>query len=473
MKLKKIFVLTIVFTMLFNLHVYAEDIFNFKNVYNITNELSNDKYKGRLAGDTGNVLAQQLIVDYFKSEGLKPIGDSGTYLQKFEVYVPTVDGPCYFKVFDKNGKLVKGYKYGTEFKEAYLGSSSSGIVNGTLKQDIKASGAIYLSNGRNSGESQTTYEDDSSLIDKQVKAVIYPYNSNMRFRSPYKQQVPYNNGLVKIYVAQYLIPEIEDYARNNYTFEIKSTVSFKKVTVNNVLAIIEGSDKSLSPVVLSAHFDHVGFDADGMIYPGALDNASGTAMLIEVSRVLKNSSSGKRTIIIAAFNAEEEGLLGSKYFVQHPTVSIKDAECINFDMVGTTKDIPLSVLSSTTRNAFASEILDMARNASVATNVLYENNSDHASFNFAGYDAVTLIHDDIDKIHTPADNIANFNQIKLEDVSATLLKFFYSKDILIDTSTSAEVYSVRNKMFVPGAAILAVIVIAVVLYESRKKRMEN
>jgi hypothetical protein len=473
MKLKKISLLTIIFTLILSINVYADDIFNYKNVYNITNELSQDKYRGRLAGDRGNNMAEQLIVDYFKSEKLKPIGDNGTYLQKFDVYVPSVDGACYFKVLDNTGKLIKEYKYGTEFKEAYQGSSSNGIVNGTIKEDVKESGVIYLSKGRSSGESPSTYEQDEALMAKGVKAVIYPYSSNMRFRSPYKQQVPYNKGLVKVYVSQNLISELEDYIGKNYTFEIKSTVNFKKVSVNNVLGMIEGSDKSLPPVILSAHFDHVGYDADGMIYPGALDNASGTAMLIEAARVLKGNNSGKRTIIIAAFNAEEEGLLGSKYFVQHPTVSIKDAECINFDMVGTVKDIPLSVLSTTTRTSFATEILDMARNASVVTNVLYENNSDHASFCFAGYDAVTLIHDDIDKIHSPADSIVNFNENKLDDVSATLEKFLNNKGILEDVSTSAKIYSFRDKIYLPAALVLSIIIIAVVFYELRKNRMEH
>ena len=95
---------------------------------------------------------------------------------------------------------------------------------------------------------------------------------------------------------------------------------------DNVVALLEGSDPALKNeyVVLSAHLDHVGIgrpvDGDS-IYNGAMDNAAGTALLMEAARQLAPMrASLKRSVLFVAVTAEEKGLLGSRYFANHPTV---------------------------------------------------------------------------------------------------------------------------------------------------------
>lgn len=113
----------------------------------------------------------------------------------------------------------------------------------------------------------------------------------------------------------------------------------------NVLGYIEGSDPLLKNqyIVLGAHYDHLGLggpssksDKRGVVYPGADDNASGTAALLEIAEKLSTYRSQlKRSILFIAFGAEEQGLLGSKYFVEHPTVPLSQIKLmINLDMVG-------------------------------------------------------------------------------------------------------------------------------------------
>ena len=108
-------------------------------------------------------------------------------------------------------------------------------------------------------------------------------------------------------------------------FSTKSEITRR--SSRNVIALLEGSDPKLKSeyVVLSAHLDHLGVGApvDGdSIYNGALDNASGVAMMLEGARVLKTRAGRpKRSVIFIAFTGEEKGLLGSEYFLRYPTLS--------------------------------------------------------------------------------------------------------------------------------------------------------
>lgn len=98
------------------------------------------------------------------------------------------------------------------------------------------------------------------------------------------------------------------------------------VTSDNVVALLPGTDPALKDeyVVLTAHLDHVGIGRPvngDSIYNGAMDNASGTALLLEVARRLQEQRAMlKRSVLFVAVTAEEKGLLGSRYFANHPTV---------------------------------------------------------------------------------------------------------------------------------------------------------
>jgi hypothetical protein len=104
----------------------------------------------------------------------------------------------------------------------------------------------------------------------------------------------------------------------------------------NVLGMIPGSDPILKheTVILGAHRDHFREQA-GLLFPGADDNASGTAVLLELARVLMKNHAPKRTILFASFSGEEQNLLGSSWYVQHPTRPLnKTVAMINVDHVG-------------------------------------------------------------------------------------------------------------------------------------------
>ncbi len=130
----------------------------------------------------------------------------------------------------------------------------------------------------------------------------------------------------------------------------KAKLETKQVESANIVAILPGSDSKLKNeyVVLSAHIDHVGIGEPingDRIYNGAMDNASGSSLLLEEAASLKKSRDTlRRSILFVFVTGEEKGLLGSKYFAAHPTVPAKSMVAdLNADMF--LPIVPLKVLT--------------------------------------------------------------------------------------------------------------------------------
>jgi Zn-dependent M28 family amino/carboxypeptidase len=139
------------------------------------------------------------------------------------------------------------------------------------------------------------------------------------------------------------------------TMTIRSTTSHRRLTSPNVVAFLKGSDAALSrtSVVLTAHLDHTGVRSSGegdRINNGAYDNATGSAILLELARVLAGQPvTPKRSILVVLVTAEEKGLLGSDYFARHPVKAAgRMVANVNLDM-------PVFLAASTDVVAFGSE----------------------------------------------------------------------------------------------------------------------
>ncbi len=127
----------------------------------------------------------------------------------------------------------------------------------------------------------------------------------------------------------------------------------------NILGMIPGDDPQLKNeyIVVCAHYDHVGYGTPwtslgqiGKVHPGADDNASGTSALMELAKAFGClPGPPKRSILVAAFDGEEKGLLGSKYWVSHPTVPLeKIVASIDLDMIGRLRNDQLYVYGTRT-----------------------------------------------------------------------------------------------------------------------------
>ena len=140
----------------------------------------------------------------------------------------------------------------------------------------------------------------------------------------------------------------------------------------NVVALLRGTDPVLKNeyLVIGAHFDHLGREttyaqdpeAGNAIRNGADDNASGTAAVMEIARIL-SVNPPKRSIVFANFSGEELGLLGSQWFVSHPMIPLDHVVAmINFDMVGRLKNNKLIVYGTSTATELK-PLLDSANTA--------------------------------------------------------------------------------------------------------------
>ena len=190
----------------------------------------------------------------------------------------------------------------------------------------------------------------------------------------------------------------------------------------NVVAIIEGTDPALRDeyIVIGAHHDHLGRstvsaldpDARDAIRNGADDNASGTAAVMELARLFAIHKP-KRSVIFATFSGEEQGLLGSQFFVDNPPVPLaKINAMLNFDMVGRMKDNGLMVFGTATATELAS-LIDSANAGAVPLKVTGSGDgfgsSDHSSFYAKEIPVLHFFTDLHEDYHRATDDIEKIN----------------------------------------------------------------
>ena len=203
-------------------------------------------------------------------------------------------------------------------------------------------------------------------------------------------------------------------------------------TTHNILAVLPGKDKQLKNeyIVVGSHYDHLGMGGKGSgsrrpdtlaVHPGADDNASGDAVVLELARHFKKVRS-PRSIIFAFFGAEEQGLVGSKYFVEWMKTEDKNRKnlpsdikgivaMVNLDMVGRMRDDAMSVAGTGTSSSFKA----LAENVGKQTNLKISctadgyGASDQASFVAADIPVLFLTTGGHMEYHTPFDKPHTLN----------------------------------------------------------------
>ncbi len=193
----------------------------------------------------------------------------------------------------------------------------------------------------------------------------------------------------------------------------------------NVIGVLPGSDSILKNdyVVITAHLDHIGRRGD-TIYGGANDNASGVAVMLETARVFSNlRTHPRRTLVFIAFSGEEAGLLGSRYFVEHPLIPLEKIRLlINLDLVGSGTD-GIMLQGGDRYPAEEKIILSLNKACFNFTMSTRPNsaNSDHYFFNMAGVPSFFIYtYNGTCAYHSPLDTPACIDRHVLEKV-ATLV----------------------------------------------------
>ena len=353
--------------------------------------LADDAMEGRMSGLPGAERAARYIADKLKEWGVEPAGDGGTYFQKFDLedffhiepgaeLAITVEGRT--RKLSSNASLFDEWSVcrlsGSADVEAEIVFAGYGIHSPEKGYDdyagLDVKGKIVLIAD---GFPQALQGVDPS-IDIRIKTaremgakvlilampptpygqeMVYPASCtiNKETYTPDFAVVGINQAALD-FVFSKLKVDVRDIIEtmdkklvpHSFATGTKARVKVKtiflpKAETANVLGKITGTDPKLKSeiVLMGAHMDHLGNTPDGDILNGANDNASGTAVVMEVARLMKqNKIRPRRTIVFALWAAEEQGLFGSKHYVEHPVFPLdKTAVDINLDMVGQGGDV--------------------------------------------------------------------------------------------------------------------------------------
>ncbi|MFL5788769.1 MAG: M20/M25/M40 family metallo-hydrolase, partial [Flavisolibacter sp.] len=311
--------------------------------------LSDDKLEGRRTGTAGEKLAAGYISNEFKKLGLLPKG-SVDYLQSFEVNEGKKINPSTFLTID--GKSLVLHK---EFFP--LVSSPNSTIEALPSMALQEPGMPWFFDLKelleeNAANPHFDINETVARSTKEAKkkgaTAVFLYNSSkkedgLKFNEKDRAEML---AVPVIYITKEAVTKYLNDEAATLDIKLRTDISEKKRTGNNVVGYIDNG--APTTIVLGAHFDHLGYGEDGnsrevqkknQIHNGADDNASGTAALIELARLLKASKLKQNNYLFIAFSGEELGLYGSKYFTEHPTVDLNSVNyMINMDMVGRLSD---------------------------------------------------------------------------------------------------------------------------------------
>ncbi len=340
--------------------------------------LAHDELEGRGTGSKGIDLAAGYIAGQYAAAGLEPGGPDGTYFQEFTIGGRTElkdATDLAFEGADAKATLQTDYvPFGFSSQASFAGNVvfvGYGIVNPDENHDdyagVDVSGKVALMlrrdpAGWNGGRTtHARFDTKIKLAAEKGAAAVLIVNKDpgedgidglMRFRSRGT-----DHGLPAYHVKRTLvdtllaagglasITELQtalDEKGSGVSAELKGvgargTVSYEadEMLARNVIGLLPGNGPQASEyVVIGGHYDHLG-NRNDRIHNGADDNASGTAGVIELARALANTPRRNRSVLFMAFTGEEMGLLGSKHFVESPTVERGSiAAMINMDMIG-------------------------------------------------------------------------------------------------------------------------------------------
>jgi len=355
--------------------------------------LASNELKGRGDGSPELRLAADYIAASFRRNGVKPAGDGGSYFQTFPMFrsqlgpgnslrVGTTDyvlGSDYVPHFlstkqDAEGALIfVGYGISAphlKFDELagvnlrgkiavaldanprvrdfdsvfnHVDPADSALIQ-TKARNVAKAGAVGLIVIQNPNVSNVSIADSAATFRPDYPRKDVPMGDAEDSRNP---KIPV--VLISERAARRFMPSLREAQRQidetlqPYSMDLNQRAALhlnvQRVVfpTQNVVGLIDGSDARLrrEVVIVGAHYDHDG-ESDGRIWPGADDNASGTAGLLELAEAFGNGNkTPARSILLCAFAGEEKGELGSQHYADHPLIPLdRVVAMLQMDMIG-------------------------------------------------------------------------------------------------------------------------------------------
>jgi len=406
-----------------------------------TKWLSDDALEGRRAGTPMADAAAVYLAEQLKAAGLEPAGENGGWYQSFPLAQAAQAGECSLSVGDKSFENVGSLALSAEgTASGELTSASYGVVLesynidhfaganvagkivllrrytewGPKAEDKLASLGALRSKVRNARAAGAV----AVIVGTHPDELAAGGDAEIKFSASHG-----TGGIPIITVSPSQFVELEQLIGE--TLSLSVAIERPIAETLNVLAKVTG--KSDEIISIGAHYDHLGWGGDGSLAPGveaihngADDNASGSAVVLEIAEAIAAGDQPQRTMLFCFWGAEEEGLIGSKYWVANPTVpKDKILSNVNMDMVGRLQSGGITVGSHSTASGFASA-LNVAqasidtRGGATAENALQLNltgedlpgggGSDHMAFHSDGISAVFFFSGLHSDYHKPSDD---------------------------------------------------------------------
>ncbi|GAA4312059.1 M28 family metallopeptidase [Nibribacter koreensis] len=312
------------------LPAFAQDM---QRVRKTIAQLASPEMHGRGYAFKGDSLAASYLQQQYASIGLKSF--AGSYLQHFTLPVNILDNQLSLKI---DGKVLTP---GVDFL-AYAASApgkGSGFVypiDTLLLQDPDEAQTFLTQNLRKQVlvVRQRHFQDLMNLPE--------PFKKNLQKAAAVIVLQPGTKVMGTVRSFQYPMPVLEvlessmPAKANKVEFAVDARLE-KNYRSQNVIGYLPGTSKPDSFLVVTAHYDHVGRIGKEVLFPGAHDNASGTAMLLELARYYAQPQNRPGySIAFIAFAAEEAGLVGSEYYTEHPLFPLANIKMLlNLDLMST------------------------------------------------------------------------------------------------------------------------------------------
>jgi aminopeptidase YwaD len=355
----------------------------------ITKELCAPKYFGRGYVNSGDSLAAVYLANEFQNKGIKPIKKS--YFQPFSFDVNTFPGEM--NVTLNGQELRTGIDYivdpnsgggDGEWKFKILSEAEIFNIDSTRKilQAIEkmAYNSVVI-DARN-------YKGDSLKTANAIANAITDFASVMLVTD---EKFTFSVGSKPMRFPFIFVQGFAYQPAKQISTKIDQKLK-KQHVANNVIAAIPSTNKKAEYLVFTAHYDHLGGMGNKTYFPGGNDNASGTSMLFALADYFKENPVSYHVVFIA-FAGEEAGLIGSKYFVDHPLVNLKKIKfLLNLDIMGSGEE-GITVVNATLFPAEFEKLISINEKENYLSKIKKRGpaaNSDHYWFTEKGVPAFFL-----------------------------------------------------------------------------------
>jgi hypothetical protein len=303
-----------------------------EEVRRITKELCSPEFHGRGYVNKGDSLAAEFLAKEFEAVGAKPI--KGSYFQRFELPVNTFPGKMSIKV--DGSTLEPGIDY-------MVNPGCASFANKIRFIEVNAATAMNPDSLMNVLMRVRADFDYGGIALNFIDADPDTVKSLRGIGNELAGYLPVMEVVDSKFiwsVSQNQLPGLFIHIQNSayvkdaeYRIEIDSK-HIENYESQNVVARITAKKKCAKTIVFTAHYDHLGRMGSETYFPGANDNASGTAMLLTMARYFKENPV-KYNVVFIAFAGEEAGLVGSKYYTENPLFKLKKIKfLVNLDIMG-------------------------------------------------------------------------------------------------------------------------------------------